>query len=615
MRRGILAAAALAFAVLLAAPGQALAARTWVEGGASAYSVAATEGASVRSVKGAPGLALVRSVLWEYRRTTAGFDPFFAERLANGNTLITSRDNVIAEVTRGKSTVWSYTRNGDNTDLEYTYAAKRLANGNTLVTDRAIDRVIEVTPDKRVVWQYGATRNSTAPGNLADPFFAERLPDGTTLIVDNRGGNRVMKVRTSDYDPGKPNWGYTAASVVWQYGQNGVGGTGPDQLASPRFAEALPDGSVLIADSSDQVYKGERVIEVTPDKQIRWQFGVTGVSGTDTTHLFKPSSARRLANGNTLIGEEDGGRVLEISPAGSVVDWYGTGAENGEGSDLGKLRSIQRTEEGSLVSDQQNSRVIEIGYARSGSLTSEALALGLPGVRKTVSSIVLTAETPEGTSAKVEYSLDGGAWKSPKADGTLPAKTTATLVRYRVLLATTSAYTPVLRDIRIGYDVYVPGTTPTGGSTATDSSTSGGTGTGSSSGSSGHSKPRRKVGLGTRIGTTVPTLVPGASTFSTGTPGGLGISGGPMTSTGASVALTAGPQQVEGSVMKQSSARNPTASGPGVSGSDRVSSRNRGVALGVVAVFFLFGAGTGAAPVSGFAGAMARTSFNVFGRS
>ena len=88
-----------------------------------------------------------------------------------------------------------------------------------------------------------------------------------------------------------------------------------------------------------------------------------------------------------------------------------------------------------------------------GTLTSAELSLGLPGVKKSIASISLIAEKRPGTSASLAYSLDGGAWVNGGESITLPPKATATQVRYRVTLTGKPAATPVLRQVRIVYDV------------------------------------------------------------------------------------------------------------------------------------------------------------------
>ena len=444
-------------------------------------------------------------------------------RLANGNTLIASRTNEVLEVTPGGKPVWSYTRLADNPTLLNVYSAQRLPNGNTLIVDRRADFVIEVTPAKEIVWRYGAQTDSLQPGSLYDPFSAVRLANGNTLIVDNRGGTRVIEVRSSDYGPADPALGYTADSIVWQYGRAGDAGIGTNQLASPRFAQRLANGNTLITDAGDQVYAGHRVIEVTPGGDIVWQYGVAGEVGRDLGHLDKPAAAQRLANGNTLIVEETGPRMLEVDGSGSVVDLYAPGEIPVAGLNLGTLRSVNRTSKGSTVlSDQGNQRVVELGYPLKGSITSDKLWLGLPGVRKTISKIEAVAELPPGTSVSLAYSLDGGAWRTVGTTGRLPAVTIATQVRYRVGLATTSAaYSPVLRQVRITFDVAPldlgEPEQPAGGGTQGSGGTTSGSGTTGTSGGG-------ATGTGT-LGSVA------SGTGSSGS-GGTGSSGGSAQSSG-----------------------------------------------------------------------------------
>jgi len=494
-RRALLAiVAALALAAWLTLPSSAHALRIWSEGTAERpLSVDALEGVAVGSVRGAPGAALERSILWEYAPPgDEYFEPFSVQSLLNGNVLVASRSNEILEVTRGKRIVWSYTRLSDNPDLVNAYSAQRLPNGNTLITDRRADFVIEVTPDKQTIWQYGAYANSTDAGCLMDPFSAVRLPNGNTLITDNRFGTRVIEVRSSDYDPAQPNLGYTDESIVWQYGATGVGGIAPGQLASPRAAQRLPNGNTLIVDSADQVLAGHRVIEVTPTGEIAWQFGTAGVAGSDATHLSKPSSAQRLTNGNTVIAEEEGGRILEVDQLGQLVEVYGPGEIYPENGTFGNVRSLERLPSGTtLVADQGDQRVAEFGYALSGTLTSKPLSLGLPGVQKTIQSIEAIVEAPEGTSVSISYALDDGPWKSGGTAINLPAGSTARFLRYRLTLNSNSAaYTSVVREVRVAYEVTPsnpkkPGGTGTSGGRTRGGYSSGvpwGTGTGSSTG-------------------------------------------------------------------------------------------------------------------------------------
>jgi hypothetical protein len=95
--------------------------------------------------------------IWKYKINS----PWAALRLKNGNTLITDEKDILTrEVNRQGETVWEF---DCKTDLppEYQFASPpqsctRLANGNTIFTSRGNNgkgpQLIEVTPDKKVVW-------------------------------------------------------------------------------------------------------------------------------------------------------------------------------------------------------------------------------------------------------------------------------------------------------------------------------------------------------------------------------------------------------------------------------------------------------------------------------
>lgn len=493
----------------LLTPTHASALRVWSEGtSARPLSVRSTKDVVVTSVRGQTVATLERKLLWEYRPSGAGlFEPFSLQGLENGNVLIASRSNEVLEVTRAGRVVWSYTRLNDNPDLVNVYSAQRLPNGNTLITDRRADFVIEVNPAKEIVWRYGVTPESLAPGSLVDPFSAIRLPNGNTLITDNRFATRVLEIRSSDYDPSAPNLGYTEDSVVWRYGRDNEGGIGGGRLASPRFSQRLPNGNTLITDSSDQVFNGNRVIEVSPAGEIVWQYGEAGVAGTTEGLLSSPSTAIRLANGNTLISEEDSRRVFEVDPEGSMVDLFGSDGFVPEGAALGNARAVYRWPNGAtLIADQGNRRVIEIGYATSGELTSESLTLGLPGVRKSIGRFEVLADAPPGTSVSIAYSLDGGPWVTGGNAVQPPEGATATTVRYRLSLkSATAAVTPNVREVRIAYDVAPKESKPPAGGGAKAPPSAGGSKPGQAGGGIQHKPKSQRPKGGSGPGTSGQT--------------------------------------------------------------------------------------------------------------
>jgi len=207
------------------------------------------------------------TIIWE----KTGVIPTDAEKLENGNVLMTNQYNVI-EVDITGAVVWQKMTSSEPFDAE------RLPNGNTLITE--YDRVIEVNPAGTIVWE---------KTGLYEPMDGERLENGNTMIVESPGyyGGRVIEVNT-------------AGTIVWQYP------IVPEQVAFTD-AERLANGNTLIAE-----IVVDRVIEVNPGGVIVWE----------KTGLNYPLDAERLPNGNTLITEYE--RVIEVDPAGTIV-WEKTG--------------------------------------------------------------------------------------------------------------------------------------------------------------------------------------------------------------------------------------------------------------------------------------------------
>lgn len=102
--------------------------------------------------------------------------PWAANRLANGDTLITSNKGFVREVNPAGDTVWEFTQKDcPDISLFSLQEADRLSNGNTIITNwcpNALKKpawwptsvqAIEVTPDKKVVW---ALRSWAPPAAL-----------------------------------------------------------------------------------------------------------------------------------------------------------------------------------------------------------------------------------------------------------------------------------------------------------------------------------------------------------------------------------------------------------------------------------------------------------------
>ena len=110
------------------------------------------------------------------------------------------------------------------TPTNYPSDAQLLPDGNVLVAGfNQPGRVDIVTPTGQVVWTYGPT---SGPGELDQPSLAVKLPNGDIAVTDD-WHHRVVII-----DP-------TSNTIVWEYGHDGVAGSGPGYLNKP-------DGLALI---------------------------------------------------------------------------------------------------------------------------------------------------------------------------------------------------------------------------------------------------------------------------------------------------------------------------------------------------------------------------------
>jgi hypothetical protein len=218
-------------------------------------------------------------IAWEY---TDVLTPMEAERLVNGSTLIADTGNRrVIVVTPDKKMLWEYY--GEESKALGISSVRKLTNGNILIASMPFTKddvpfVIEVTPHKEIVWEYT---------EVLRPSLGQRLENGNTLMTD-MANPRVIEV-TPDKE------------IVWEYSG--------EELACPYVAQRLKNGNTLIGDQFQKgikigsSYRGQRVIEVTPHKEIVWEYYT----------FTNPAGFERLENGNTLIGDFVKNRVIEVA--------------------------------------------------------------------------------------------------------------------------------------------------------------------------------------------------------------------------------------------------------------------------------------------------------------
>jgi hypothetical protein len=215
------------------------------------------------------------------------------------------------------------------------------------------------------------------PEILDRPLGVERLSNGNTLITDAGGSfytntdDSIMEISPS----GELVWQYVgdmvfphsaerlpggdtlisdttnnrvfqvdqAGEIVWSSDDWG-GGTGElddgSHLHYPNDIELLDNGNLLITDRN-----GDRVLEVNQDGHVAWQY----------KELNRPHNGDRLSNGNTLVVNSEDNLVVEVDSTGEVVWSFG------ETGMLRWPRDADRLPNGNtLITDTRNNRVLEI---------------------------------------------------------------------------------------------------------------------------------------------------------------------------------------------------------------------------------------------------------------
>jgi hypothetical protein len=219
--------------------------------------------------------------------------------------------------------------------------------GNILIADQFNNRVIEADANGNIVWHFGLGPNDFSARSIIGCNDAQRV--GTLTLMAGTGtppgvipqapggavDNRVVLV-----DP----FGH----ILWQYGQFGQTGDGPNLLNTPVQCTWLPDTHVLITDQGNG-----RIIEVNLRKQIVWEYPGSNTNPAD--QLNSPNSAELLENGHILISDENNNRAIEVTRDDVIVKTFTAGGT------VGPVAFSSRLPNGdTLLTDAGNSRAVEV---------------------------------------------------------------------------------------------------------------------------------------------------------------------------------------------------------------------------------------------------------------
>jgi len=174
--------------------------------------------------------------------------------------------------------------------------------GTVLIADRGNNRLIEVTTDKRVVWELNL--NDLYPGlplgdGADDTFFA---PGGKTILVNLEFYDVIAQID------------YASKQVVWSYGHGGFPGGAPGYLNRPDDAYPWPNGLMSVAD-----IRNCRILVFNQQHDIVKQFDPSSLCRTRAGYYSKPNGDTPLPNGDLLITVIQGHQVIEVRPDGTEV--------------------------------------------------------------------------------------------------------------------------------------------------------------------------------------------------------------------------------------------------------------------------------------------------------
>ncbi len=219
--------------------------------------------------------------------------------------------------------------------------------GNILIADQFNNRVIETDPYGAIVWSFGLGPNDFSAKSIIGVNDAQRVGEDTLMagtgtpagvIPQAPGGapdNRVVLVDKN-------------GKIIWQYGQFGQAGSGPNLLNTPVQCTFLPSMNILITDQANN-----RIIEVNMKKQIVWQY--PGANTNEADQLNGPNSAELLENGHILIADQGNNRAIEVTLGHKILKTFTAGGT------VNTVAFASRLENGdTLLTDAGNSRVVEV---------------------------------------------------------------------------------------------------------------------------------------------------------------------------------------------------------------------------------------------------------------
>ena len=244
-------------------------------------------------------------VEWEFQNNFVAHD---IVALPNGNVVVATSPNTLVEVTPDKKIIWQWTSKpiGNYKGAVEIHGFQRLPNGNTMIPETGNRRIIEVNQKGEIVHELPLTVEH--PDAHRDVRMARKIKGGHYLVCHE--GDHVVR----EYDK--------KGKVVWQYEVDLDGRpetSGHEGHGNHVFgAIQLRSGNKLIACGN-----GNRVVEVDKNGKVVWSVGYRELPGIEFHWV---TTLQELPNGNIVIGNTHAGpenpQLIEVThDAKKLVVW------------------------------------------------------------------------------------------------------------------------------------------------------------------------------------------------------------------------------------------------------------------------------------------------------
>ena len=160
--------------------------------------------------------------------------------------------------------------------------------GYLMIADRDNNRVIVVSPGKRIVWRFPLPGELASGQQFAGPDDAFLTPSGRAIITNEEFSDTIAEIALGAHP-----------RIVWRYGHADVQGAEPGYTAHPDGAYVLPSGLISVADIINC-----RVLLLDHASHVVRSIGSAGNCSHDPPQsLDSPNGDTPLPDGGVLVTE------------------------------------------------------------------------------------------------------------------------------------------------------------------------------------------------------------------------------------------------------------------------------------------------------------------------